>query len=95
MLLASGPINGHCVGLLVAQQMILLFAMTLRGFSGGPPGATAWSLKGGEGGTMDGARQAGGPKGPQRARPFLPGSPTQWPPEGPRRVSAEGAEDDL
>jgi hypothetical protein len=29
--------------------------------------------------------------GPQRVdvRSFLPGSPTQWPPEGPRRVNTE------
>ena len=54
-----------------------LFALTLRG----PSGGHCVELQGGA-----------GVKGPRRAHEVtlsLPGSPTQWPSEGPRRVSAD------
>ena len=62
-----------------------LFAMTLRGPSGGPPGATAWSLKGLPR-WSDTLHTLGSLRAPSGPGDFLPESAMQWPPDGFRRI---------
>jgi hypothetical protein len=72
----------------VVRQTIflLLFALTLRG----PSGGHCVELKGGA--DVDEARRTlGALRAPSVSNFPLPQSPTQWPPEGPRRVSAKEA----
>ena len=63
---------------------VLLFALTLRGPSGGHCVELKEGLKNG-----CSSPYAGGPPGLQRGRLFLPESPTQWPPGGPPEGQCE------
>ena len=66
------------------QQAILTFALTLRG----PSGGHCVELQGEAKMDDEALHTLGAFRAPSVPSVSLPESPTQWPPEGPRRVSA-------